>query len=288
MSASNQFDGASSTLSIENHDRDAAGYRYVYPVISRRAGGVSIGINLNINNACNWACVYCQVPSLSRGGPPPVDLGRLRQELEQMLFDVLKGDFLTRRVPETMRQLSDVAISGNGEPTSSDQFPEVVSIVGETLRKFDLCGKTPLRLITNGSLMNRKSVQSAVAELGRIGGEVWFKLDRATEQGLRMVNQTEIKIAQIEANLQKAAIAPLWIQACWFAIDGQPPSEFEAQALIDIVARNRQLIKGVHLYGIARPSMQSEAGRLQRLTLDELNRFANRLKEIGVTATVSE
>ena len=59
-------------LTIEDHRRDSAGLRYVYPVISRRAGGVSVGINLNVNNACNWACVYCQVDNLTRGGPPPI------------------------------------------------------------------------------------------------------------------------------------------------------------------------------------------------------------------------
>ena len=53
-------------LKVTDHDRNAAGLRYVYPVVSRRAGGVSVGINLNPNNACNWRCVYCQVPRLVR------------------------------------------------------------------------------------------------------------------------------------------------------------------------------------------------------------------------------
>jgi hypothetical protein len=61
-------------LKTEDHSRDSAGMRYVYPVVSRRAGGVSVGINLNPNNACNWRCIYCQVPGLTRGGPPPIDL----------------------------------------------------------------------------------------------------------------------------------------------------------------------------------------------------------------------
>ena len=42
------------TLSVSDHDRNSAGLTYVYPVISRRAGGVSVGVNLNVNNACNW------------------------------------------------------------------------------------------------------------------------------------------------------------------------------------------------------------------------------------------
>ena len=57
-------------LTVTDHSRDSAGMTYVYPVVSRRAGGVSVGINLNPNNACNWACVYCQVPDLARGTAP--------------------------------------------------------------------------------------------------------------------------------------------------------------------------------------------------------------------------
>ena len=68
-------------LTVSDHRRDSAGMTYVYPVVSRRAGGVSVGINLNTNNACNWACLYCQVPELKRGGPPPIDLDRLEMEL---------------------------------------------------------------------------------------------------------------------------------------------------------------------------------------------------------------
>ena len=34
---------------------------YVYPVLSRRSRGISVGINLNPDKVCNFDCVYCQV-----------------------------------------------------------------------------------------------------------------------------------------------------------------------------------------------------------------------------------
>ena len=110
-------------LTTENHDRDLEGYKYVYPVISRRAGGLSVGINLNTNNACNWRCIYCQVPNLVRGAPPPVSLPDLNFELRSFLQKVLVGNYLREEVPEGMRRLNDIAFSGNGEPTSSPNFP---------------------------------------------------------------------------------------------------------------------------------------------------------------------
>ncbi|MGI9142282.1 MAG: hypothetical protein ACR2IJ_03730, partial [Fluviibacter sp.] len=68
-------------LTFNDHDPDFLNLTYVYPVLSRRMQGISIGINLNTNNACNWACAYCQVPGLHRGDAPEVNLPLLEAEL---------------------------------------------------------------------------------------------------------------------------------------------------------------------------------------------------------------
>ena len=87
------------SLGVEDHDRGAAGLEYVYPVVSRRARGVSVGVNLNPNDACNWRCVYCQVPGLVRGAAPEIDLARLEHELRGLLLEIARGDWLAR-LPE--------------------------------------------------------------------------------------------------------------------------------------------------------------------------------------------
>ncbi len=133
-------------LGVEEHSRDSAGMTYVYPVISRRAGGVSVGINLNPNNACNWQCVYCQVPGLTRGGPLPIDLGLLGDELDRFLADATAGSFMQQRVAETARHLVDAAFSGNGEPTSANEFPDAVDVVVGILRKRPVTAGLRLRL----------------------------------------------------------------------------------------------------------------------------------------------
>src|SRR5580765_6414798 len=112
-------------LETHDHDRDSAGLLYAYPVVSRRAGGVSVGINLNPNNACNWRCIYCQVPDLVPGMAPPIDVGRLENELDGFLDGLLNRGWMEEHVPEGSRVLKDVAFSGNGEPTSSRQFSEI-------------------------------------------------------------------------------------------------------------------------------------------------------------------
>lgn len=140
---------------------------YVYPVISRRAGGVSIGINLNPNNACNWRCIYCQVPNLLRGTAPAIDLAKLGAELRTLLHEIVHGDFMQRQVPAEARRLHDIALSGNGESTSAREFEQVIELLGRVKADYALPEALKLVLITNGSLIDRDSVQRGLRRMER-------------------------------------------------------------------------------------------------------------------------
>ena len=271
-------------LNVNDHSRDSAGMKYVYPVISRRAGGVSVGINLNTNNACNWACIYCQVPNLKRGAPPEIDLQLLEAELRQFLHTATSGDFLEKNAPQGSRRLVDVAFSGNGEPTSAHEFAETVAIVGRVLDDFGLSGSVRLRVITNGSLMHRPGVRRGIALIGELGGEVWFKIDRGTTEGISLINGVSTTPDKIlKAVSICAALAPTWIQSCFFAIDGQPIAEDEFTAYLQLISSVATWVEGVHLYGMARPSQQPEANRLSALSAESLSLFAKRIAALGLT-----
>jgi wyosine [tRNA(Phe)-imidazoG37] synthetase (radical SAM superfamily) len=279
---------ASSQLTVTDHRRDSAGLRYVYPVLSRRAGGVSVGINLNTNNACNWACVYCQVPGLVRGAPPPIDLPLLERELRGFLVDATQGDFLVHHAPLESRRLMDVAFSGNGEPTSSAEFSEAVACVERVLRERALLGQLKVRLITNGSLIHRPLVREGLARLGALDGEVWFKVDRATEAGTALINGVHLKPERVRAALLTcAALAPTRVQTCFLAVDGAEASEAEQVAYLELIRSVRSAIKGVLLYGLARPSLQPGAARLANAPLAQFERFAARLAALGVEVTAN-
>ena len=275
-------------LKTEDHSRDSAGMRYVYPVVSRRAGGVSVGINLNPNNACNWRCIYCQVPDLKRGGPPPVDLALLGRELDAFLHWAVSGDFMATRVPGGARRLVDVAFSGNGEPTSAAEFAEAVEVAGRVLAAHDPAGKVVMRLITNGSLLDRKAVQAGIARIGRAAGEVWFKLDTGTAAGLARINGTRTRPEAVARRLACcAALAPTWVQTCLFRLDGEAPAEQEIQSYLALLAPLAPALAGVHLYSLARPSLQKEAPRLGRMEAGWLEAMAERIRRIGLTVRVS-
>lgn len=280
---------ATGVLTFSDHDRMAAGMRYVYPVISRRAGGVSIGINLNPNNACNWQCMYCQVPGLVRGAAPSLDLALLRSELKGFMDQVLAGDFMQQRVPEDLRCVCDIAFSGNGEPTSSSSFEEAVRLVGEIRDGCGLTSDTPIRLITNGSLMGRASVQDGVGALRELGGEVWFKVDAGCREDFLDINGVVLDPNQVVRNLRTCSnLCPTWVQTCLFSRDGSAPGENMISAYLSLLEEvGTDRLKGVLLYGVARPSMQPAAPRVATLDPDRLELYAEIIRKKGLTVEVS-
>ncbi len=278
-------------LTTTDHNRDSAGMSYVYPVVSRRAGGVSVGVNLNVNNACNWRCIYCQVPDLRRGRAPPVDLDKLEGELREFLEQALEGDFLRLHAPPEARRMTDIALSGNGEPTSAREFEQVIERIARVMADFRLQKEVKLVLITNGSLIHHSRVQQGLRRMARSNGEVWFKIDRATAEGRYRVNGSRIAVERVKHNLKaSAALCPTWVQTCLFALDGQAPARDELDAYLDLLAAALQegiSLRGVLLYGLARPSLQPEAPRLSPLPAEWLESFGREIAALGLTARVS-
>jgi len=282
MSVSKQY------LSIHDHSRELSGLKYIYSVISRRAGGLSIGVNLNVNNACNWQCIYCEIPNLTRGTPPPIELDVLEQELRFFLNEIIHGDYMEKNVSLEDRHLKDIAFSGNGEPTSANEFPEVISIVKKILSEFNLLHKIKIRLITNGSLMHQTSVIKSVGMLKEMNGEVWFKVDAATEESIKTINQVNLKPSQILERLKNSAnVCPTFIQTCIFTIDGKGPNKKDIDAYVELINEVKSIIQGVHLYGLARPSLQPQAKNLGRIDEEILQNIAKELRSLNITTTVS-
>jgi wyosine [tRNA(Phe)-imidazoG37] synthetase (radical SAM superfamily) len=279
-------------LSIRRHDRDAVGMTYVYPVVSRRSGGVSLGVNLNPNNVCNWRCIYCQVPDLGHGAAPEIDLRLLETELRDLLDRIVHGDFMATQVPEGARRLNDIALSGNGEPTTSKQFDAVVELIAQVANDFGLAGNIKLVLITNGSGVTRPHVRRGLARMAQLNGEVWFKLDRATRQGMRAVNAADLSPETVMKRLAACAgLIPTWIQTCVFALDGAPPAQAEVVAYLEFLSRARAAqipLKGVLAYGLARPPMQPGSERLSNVPQRWVEDFAEKVQALGIEVRVSE
>lgn len=253
-------------------------YRYIYPVISRRSQGLSIGINLNPDNACNFDCVYCCVDRSVGTGVHRVDVHRLGEELGGMLELVKSGalwlDERFNTVPDSHRRLNDIAFSGNGEPTLAKAF---LPAVREVCRKKDAIGffNVKLVLITNATLLDHPNVQDAVDLIYQSPGEVWAKLDAGDPETYQRVNRTQCPFERILNNIKDLGRRHrVVIQSLWMRLHDRPPSSAQvaefAQRLRELIAQGCA-IRELHLYTIARQTVEPWVSALMP---DELDRIA--------------
>jgi len=262
---------------FEDHSRSFAANRYVYPVLSRRAGGLSIGVNLSPGRHCNFRCIYCQVDRREPARECPVDLERLASELDQMLGLALSGEIFDlapfSHTPARLRRVNDIALSGDGEPTACRQFAGAVDLCVQARQR---CAHDALKLvlITNASLLHQDRVARALRVLDANNGEVWAKLDAGTGAFFRRVSQSRVSFERILDNLRRVAKErPIVIQSLFMRIDGQPPSQAEREAycrrLLEIASGGGR-IKLVQIYTVARQPTQSSVTPLADAEIDAL------------------
>jgi wyosine [tRNA(Phe)-imidazoG37] synthetase (radical SAM superfamily) len=265
-------------LHAEDHDRNIFDSKYVYPVISRRAGGLSLGVNLNTNNACNWQCIYCEIPNLSRGGPEPIEVELLKDELNFWIDQIMNSNFLKKNTPPGTT-FADVALSGNGEPTAAPEFLDVLEIIIASLKEHKLVDKIPVRLITNGSFISKK--KECLNIFNQYHGEVWFKIDAADEDSIKLINQVNLNPNSMINNLKKCAEAcQTVIQTCLLKINHQVPTNDFLKNYSKLIKPYERLIKKIDLYSLARPSLQNNQDiTIERLSLEELNNIKNILQK---------
>jgi wyosine [tRNA(Phe)-imidazoG37] synthetase (radical SAM superfamily) len=259
------------------HGRNFEANRYVYPVLSRRSGGISIGVNLNLDKVCNFDCIYCQVDRRQLGPKQAVDVVRLVEELDAMVELISSGRIYDetrfRDTPAELRRLNDIALSGDGEPTTCRNFAEIVAACAEVRRRHGL-ESMKLVLISNATMFHREPVRRGLAILDANHGEIWAKLDAGTDAYYHAVDRTSISFARVLANVAEAAVVrPIVIQSLFMRIRevGPPPAEQEAycQRLREIVAGGGK-IKLVQVHTVARQPAESWVTPLSNEEVDAL------------------
>jgi wyosine [tRNA(Phe)-imidazoG37] synthetase (radical SAM superfamily) len=267
-------------LSFTIHSRNFANYTYIYPVVSRRSQGISLGINLNINNACNWRCAYCQVDGLIRGKPIDIDLTKLEQELDSLLDAIINGDFITKFAPEGSQRFNDISLSGNGEPTLSKQFTDIVKIIARLRKKYNLDNQVKTILITNGSEIDNPHIIPGLKLLSTLNGKIWFKIDSVIPESIEKINQVHLSIDGIRKRLLIACgNCKTYIQTCWFKTNNQDPTPDEITSYIDFIASVKEHIAGVLMYSTARNPALPEGRNISSVSTEFLASIAMQLEE---------
>jgi wyosine [tRNA(Phe)-imidazoG37] synthetase (radical SAM superfamily) len=266
-----------------SHERTFEQFRFVYPVLSRRSGGLSIGVNLNPDKVCNFDCIYCQVDRTTQTETTFVETAALLEELDAMLDFAAWGRIFASgkfaATPEPLRRLNDIAFSGDGEPTTYRNFDEIIAGCAEAKRRHGLAD-VKMVLITNASMFHRPHVQRGLEILDQNQGEVWAKLEAGTEEYYKLIERTPIPFRQILDNITAAArIRPIVIQALFMRIAGEPPSAAEQAAfcerLNEITASGGQ-IKLVQIYTVARRPAESFVTPLTNAEVDVLTDLVRR------------
>ena len=233
----------------ENHREREKG-TLVYPVYSRRAQGLSIGINLFPDKKrCSFNCPYCEVFNFSTNTAFSVE------QMEKDLRTVITSS-LERKTP-----IKDICFSGNGEPSLASVFPKALESAGRI--RDEMAYSAELVLITNGSGLLDPQVFSFLLQAAesQLSLDIWLKVDAGTEEWYEKINRStipfEILTAQIKEFVNSAQ--PVTIQTMLCAIDGLSPPPQEEKAweklmveLAGLAQANGRGLKKIQIYGKAR------------------------------------
>lgn len=273
-----------------SHPRTFDGFRHVYPVVSRRSGGLSIGVNLNLDKLCNFDCPYCQVDRRVPSARVAVESSRVEAEVREMLgrYASTHLDETYPGIPRQARRLRDVALSGDGEPTMEPAFGEVCARLAAVQSAWTAAGGDPFQLvcITNATLLHRSEVAQGLATLCATAGEVWGKLDAGSEEWYQRVNISRVPLARIVENLRATAQAvPLRIQTLWMEHQGVRPSDEEVELWLAILADLRATVhlRGVQVHTVARATSKSGCRPME---LEWLEAVGDRVRDLGLEAEV--
>ena len=245
---------------IADHSRLFESFTYVYPVISRRAGGFSIGVNLNIDKNCNFDCVYCQVDRTVPMDKIPVDVEKIKSELID-LIEMHKQGYLQQHprfkdVDPEFKNLKDISISGDGEPTMIPEFQDVCEMVNSIQKEYEELD-LKLILISNATLFHLKKVKAGLGLLTERNGEIWGKLDAGSEAWFQTIDQSKFNLDHIEKNLKDClATFPMKIQTMLCTFEGQQPGDDELSQLqsriLNVYNSNPENFRELQLYSVVR------------------------------------
>jgi wyosine [tRNA(Phe)-imidazoG37] synthetase (radical SAM superfamily) len=264
--------------------------RFVYTVVSARARGLSIGINMNPDRLCNFDCLYCEV---SRKLPPTereLVVGVMAEELDRTLFLVRSGKIrehgVYRELSDELLQLRHVALSGDGEPTLCPNFAEAVQVVVH-VRARSPHSFFKLALITNGTGLDLRPVQESLQYFTH-DDEIWIKLDAGTQEYMNRVNRSEVPLEKVMENiLLVGRQRPVIIQSLFPRVLGEEPPEEEIDEYIlrlNDLKQSGARISLVQIYSATRPIAHPDCGHLPLKTLSHISQ---RIKaETGLRAEV--
>ncbi|MDP2790215.1 MAG: hypothetical protein Q8O15_00485 [Rectinemataceae bacterium] len=235
---------------VSIHDRGADQSSLVYAVISRRSGGLSLGINLfPQGKVCSFDCPYCEVKPFQ--GRKAFSLAALESELQT---------FFTREYAATWAPLPlrDICISGNGEPTLSPHLLEALEICAAARHHHAaIVGEAPIVLITNATGFLNGGLSARLAEFAaKEPLKIWAKLDAGSQKYFTSISRSSFSVDEIsKAMAAFARKTTIIIQTMLCEIHGQVPNVDEALSFasrVNAMLAAGARIEAIQVYTLAR------------------------------------
>lgn len=280
----------------------------IYPVFSRRSGGLSVGIDLFPDGKrCSFDCPYCELfpsPEVGPGrdgsgvganratatGPGSAagalgagdaggDVGFSLQRMEEELRSLVADGRVSSLGGVPVR---DFCFSGSGEPTLSPRFPEALAAAARL--RDELAPAASLVVISNGGGLSDDGLRALLGAASRprpegYGLDHWIKVDAGTEDWYRKIDRGTIAFDRLIGGIEAYfACAAGTVQTMLCSVAGAPPGAEEERAWLALVSRLASTggVRRVHIYGKARPAPGDPLA--ERLPLEVLEDRAERLR----------
>ena len=229
----------------------------IYPVVSRRSGGLSLGVDLFPDRkTCNFDCPYCEIFPFSGEQPfRPEDLNRELLEFFEVEYPSFPPDL----------PLRDLTLSGSGEPTLSPYLESALASIRAARDRW--APGADLVLITNATTFGQPETAVLLGRYVREAGlRIWAKLDGGNEQWYRTMSRSAVPFrGVVEGILSFSRDHGVIVQTMLCALDGRGPSAADLSDYSDLVAsllsRGARFLE-IHLYTQARPSPEGRTAPL--------------------------
>lgn len=245
------------------------------PIHSRRLG-LSLGVNLLPIDAkiCSFNCIYCECGfnTTMRESPIPTR-EQVKQALEKKLIE-MAGE----------NQLPDViTFAGNGEPTLHPAFGDIIDDTIELRNTY--CSTAKVSVLSNSTKIHKSHIFKA---LNKVDNNI-LKFDSAIDSTMKIMDcpvGTHINVTWLIENLMKfegkLIIQTMFLRGEYKGEKFDNTTDEEVDAWIKALKQIRP--QQVMMYSLDR---EAPTSTLEKISLEEMNKIADKAKEQGFDVSVA-
>ena len=245
------------------------------PIHSRRLG-LSLGVNLLPIDAkiCSFDCIYCECGFNTTMQDSPIPS---REQVYLTLEAKLKEMMAEGQIPDV------ITFAGNGEPTLHKDFEGIIDDTIALRNKF--CPTAKVSVLSNSTRIHKPHVFIA---LNKVDNNI-LKFDSAIERTMQLMDRPtgkHINVAWFIEHLKKFE-GRLIIQTMFLRgeINGERldnTTDEEVEAWLNALEEIRP--QQVMIYSLDR---EAPTQNLEKVTVEELNLIADKIRERGFDVSVA-